>query len=350
MWRAFYIGDGREMPKVANLLLLIMGMIASGVGLAGMRTRHGAWVLLVAGLALVALACVSDRRREARREERRRLAIEKRTAQLAGQPWRPGQSLRLPQPARTLVLPPLLTLLGIGGVWLHWHLPTSQWPPLIVGVPLLALGVLAQSRILGGIGRPALELSSAGLITPLSGAIAWREVAGIFLHSVTTRRGATTHLILFRVPCYAKVVSSVHWTDRLLAVFRLGPLACGRLAVILAGSKEPPQAVYALARHLWKQQTGNDYEWNPFASDAVNEALRRTGTYVAHMREPGAVEAALADLSGTVAASTQLTRDMALIAGERKRQLARAWWIAGAFVLIMLLRVAWPWLEKALHP
>ena len=60
----------------------------------------------------------------------------------------------------------------------------------------------------------------------------------------------------------------------------------------------------------------------------------------------GAVEAALAAPRGTLAASAHFMRDIELIAGGRKRQAVRAWWVAGVAVLITLLLVAWPWLEK----
>jgi hypothetical protein len=45
----------------------------------------------------------------------------------------------------------------------------------------------------------------------------------------------------------------------------------------------------------------------------------------------------------------QIDRDMALIASERKRQLARFRWTVRLFVLLALLVAAWPWLRRWLH-
>jgi len=49
------------------------------------------------------------------------------------------------------------------------------------------------------------------------------------------------------------------------------------VGVQLNGSKENPKTIYAVARFLWKQATGLDYEWNPMMSDDFNETLKRMG-------------------------------------------------------------------------
>jgi hypothetical protein len=45
----------------------------------------------------------------------------------------------------------------------------------------------------------------------------------------------------------------------------------------------------------------------------------------------------------------QLGRNMAVIAGERKRRSAKWKWTAGFLVFRMLPGAAWPWIKAVLH-
>jgi hypothetical protein len=167
---------------------------------------------------------------------------------------------------------------------------------------------------------------------------------------VNQRNGAESFRLMFRVKQFARVATDIHWTDRLLAIFRLGPLASDVVNVGLPKSKEPPKVVYALARQLWKQATGHDYDWNPQMSDRYNEALQRVDAITARMQEPAAVEASLADPRRLSQDMAQLDQDMILLAGESRRELAKAKWVAGVVVLLMLLALAWPWIATLMRP
>ena len=337
------------MPQLVNLFLVIFGVIVVGAGLAGLRSHPASLIVLIIGIAVIALAYFSDRRRERRRDERKRADEQRRLDELTRRSWGPGDSLRVPGSVWVVVAGLFLAAAG-AGIW-HMGVTTvrQDWIPLLVGAAFLGSGGLILARAVPGMGRSALELTSAGFTTPLNGRIAWRDVSGVFLQVVTQRNGVESFRLMFRVKQFARVAPAIHWTDRLFAMFRLGALARGVVSVGLPGSKEPPKVVYALARLLWKQATGHDYDWNPLMSDQYNEALQRMDAITARMQAPGAVEVSLADPQRLSRDMAQLERDMALITGERGRELAKAKWVGGVLVVLTLLAFAWPWVGRLLR-
>jgi|GEM_PF-6839798 len=337
------------MPQLINLFLVIFGVIAMGAGLASEHQHPAAWLVVLLGLGLVGLAYVSDRRRERCMEERKRVAVQRRLDQLTSRRWGASDSLRIPGSIWLTIASVLLLAVGAGALYAGIVDVNHDWQYFAIGAGFLAIGIVALPRAMAGFGQPVLELTATGLATPVNGRIAWRDVSGIYLQAITQRGGRQSWRLLFRVAHFARVAGAVHWTDRLMASFRLGPLARGVLNVGLPSSKEDPQAVYALARLLWKQATGNDYGWNPLASDTCNEALRRTGAHVARLNEPGAMKALLAHPQRALDEMEQASRDMALIAAEARRQSAKARWFTAVGVLLALLLAAWPLVRRMLH-
>lgn len=337
------------MPQIINLFLVIFGVIACGIGLARFQQHPASLLMLVAGLALVTLAYFSDRRRERRVRERKRAAVQQRLDELTRRSWGPGASLQVPGSVSFILLGLFLVAMGGGALYMDAIAATHDAVLVVIGVGFLLPALLILSRALAGVGQPVLELTAVGFTTPLNGRIAWHDVSGIFLSTLTQRSGHQSFFLMFRVKQFARVAPRIHWTDRLLAVCHLGALGRGVMNVRLPTSKEAPQAVYVLARQLWKQATGNDYDWNPQMSEPYNEALKRTSAFTTRIQEPGAIEASLADPQQMSQDMAQIDRDMALIASERKRQLARFRWTARLFVLLALLVAAWPWLRRWLH-
>jgi hypothetical protein len=84
-------------------------------------------------------------------------------------------------------------------------------------------------------------------------------------------------------------------------------------------------------------------------SDQYNEALQRMDAITARMQKPDAVEASLADPERLSRDLAQLDQDRALIAGESRRELAKAKWVGGVLVVLTLLAFAWPWVGKLLR-
>lgn len=338
------------MPQLVNLFLVIFGVIAVGTGLAGLRSQPASLLMLIAGIALVLMAYFSDRRRERRVRERKRADAQRRIDELTKRTWGGGDLLRVPGSVWLVPVGLMLAAAGAGAWYMGIAAARQDWILLLIGGAFLGSGCLILARALPGVGHPALELSPAGFATPLNGRIAWRDVSGVFLYAITQRNGAQSFRLMFRVKRFARAAASIHWTDRLLATFRLGPLARGVVSVGLPASKDQPEAVYALARLLWKQATGNDYDWNPLMSERYNEAMQRMETIMARMEEPAGVEASLADPRRLSQDMAQLDRDAAVIAGERRREMVKAKWAVGVVVLLMLLGLAWPWIRMLLHP
>jgi len=335
------------MLQLVNLFLVIFGVIAVGSGLAWWRNQPALALLLLAlGLALITLAYFSDRGRERRAEQRKRAAIQQRIDEFARRPAGSSQTLQVHGGLRYVLAGLLLALLGVAVVIMASADVRHEVIPLMLGVLLVPMGLLLLLRALAGVGQPALELDGVGFATPLTGRIPWREVSGICLRTVTQRNGSESFFLMFRVQRFARVAPRIHWTNRLLAVFHLGALARGVVNVSLPSKKDPPAAVYALARQLWKQSTGNDYEWSPLQSDAYNEAMKRAGALAARLDEPGAMEATLAHPEQMEQAMAQMSADMALIAAEHRRQANKQRWMLALFLPLIVLLMAWPWIMR----
>lgn len=311
------------MPQLVNLFLVISGVIVVGLGVVGVRDHPAVAIFpLTLGIAMVVLAYVSDRRRTRRVDERKRVAVQQRTDALTRRAAGSAQSLQISSGILTAVVGPMVAAMGAAALSMDVTSTNHDAILLVVGVFSLALGLLISARTLPAIGQPILEINMTGFATPLNGKIAWRDVSGIHLRTLATRNGSESFTLLFRVPQFARVVRRVHWTDRLTGLFGLGPLVKGVVGIGLFSSKEPPAAVYALARLLWKQSTGNDYAWNPAMSDEYNDAMRRTEAWAASFEKPEASETAMADPEQLSISIAQMESDTALIAAESKRRLS----------------------------
>lgn len=324
------------MPKIINLLLLVGGMIMAVFGLAAF---HVAPILL--GFGMIVVAFFSDRRREQREKEKRSADIARRIAELTQAPWHSHKTLKLDGShwmAVGLMLGGFASALaihkGITSDALHW-----QW--VVGGAFFLTLIAIALPRSLASLGKPLVELDRDGFAMPIHGRIPWREVSGVDLYQFT-HRGMTTSILLFRVARYQHIVANIHWTEWVLAAFGLGAVARGIVGARLATSKENPETVHAVARFLWKQATGHDYDWNSMLSDEYNEAAKRLAATASRPLDPDVIEhpdAVLAELE-------QAGKDLAVMRTEGTRVTSRLTWVIGIAMILMVLSIAWPWLSR----
>lgn len=333
-----------HMPQLVNLFLVIFGVIAVGAGLFDWRSAPvAALVSLVVGAAMVALAYFSDRRRERRKAQRERAAVQGSVTDFVERALASGESLKVAGAARYVVAALALTVIGAGLLYASVMAAKHDAIMIAVAAGLLLSGLLVFLRILPATGRPALELTTLGFSTPRIGRISWHDVSGVALRKVSEHNGKPIHSLMLRVRRFAHVAPRLHWTDRLLAMVHLGPIFKDVVTVTMPSSKQQPQAVYTLARKLWKQATGRDHEWSPLMSDEYNEALKRIGD------DPDAIGAALADPERISGYMAQMDSDMTLLArdGRRLREGNRG--NSFVWVIGLLLVMAWPWIRHALH-
>lgn len=336
-----------QMPLIINFILLVLGLVLTAIGLIAFYGNPGLFIVLALGVGLIFAAFVSDRRRERRAAEKRRHNITHRIAELTKAPWPSHQTMKILSNVRWMLL--VIALMGTasaGIVYIGITEGAIQWPPVLSGSFLLALTLFALPRNLLGLGKPSCELDRNGFVTPIHGRIPWHEVNGIHLQQFTNR-GVTVSTLFIRVENYRRVVADIHWTERILAIFGLGALRRGIVAIRLNDSKEVPETIYAVARFLWKQSTARDYDWVPMQSDAFNESLKRLGEMASRHPSPDDLKRQLIEHpEEALAELEQFNKDTITLRTEHGRQMSRFKWAIGVGLALMLLIIAWPWLNQ----
>lgn len=304
----------------------------------GLATFHVPTIFL--GFGMIVVALISDRRRERLEREKRCADIARRIAELTQAPWHSHKTLKLDGShwmTVALILGGLASVLaihkGITSDAVHW-----QW--VLGGAFFLTLIAIALSRSLAVLGKPLLELDRNGFAMPIHGRIPWGEVTGIDLHQFT-HRGMTTNVLFFRVERYQHIVAKIHWIEQALAAFGLGAVARGIVGVRLPASKENPETVYAVARFLWKQATGHDYDWDSMRSKEYNEATKRLAA-----TRSRSFDADVLERPNTVLAELgQAKKDLEVMRNESSRVASQLNWAIGIALILMIISIAWPWLN-----
>jgi hypothetical protein len=336
------------MPQLVVLFLVIAGVLAAGTGLVRWDEGPGSLAWLALGAVSVAVAYVGDRGRLERKRRREQMAEEAAARQrddfLAR--WQPGQVLTVRRFAGSLPGAVLVAALGAAMLWLGLPFERRDVVFLVLAAVLLGGGLLALARLLPAVGHPALELSAAGVMLPLNGRIAWRDIAGIHLMMATSRGGRPVSFrLLFRVADVERAVQHVHWTDRLFGMLRLGALGKGIVTSGACAIGEDPGRVEALAQRLWMEATGHCYLWRPGMSDAALASLQRQAEIMARLSDPAAVDATPEGLARMRLDLDELDRAMASALPDSPRASAKLAWCSVIIVLCTLFYFAWVLLE-----
>lgn len=343
------------MALLFNSLLLIAGLVTTGVGLATLRYDYFNWLIVAIGVGIIGVAWHLDRQRVRRRDETVAKEIADRTAVLTGRPWQSHDHLEIPSNRWLLGLALGMTLGGGSLVQFCFNSSGVEWPLVLAGVFLLAFGAFTLPSMLAGIGKPALVLDRKGLTTPVDGAILWSAVEGIYLQ-VVDNHGTKNYSLLFRVPAYAKVVQSIHWSQRWLALFGLGPLRRGVVGISLQTGKERPETIEAVARYLWKSATGHEYFWNPNASAASNESFRQIATLRSSMTDPATLarefrekpDQAIARMEEEMKRLDQVRHHFDVIKDDQHTANRKLRWVIVLALAGMLVSLIWPWVKQSL--
>lgn len=334
------------MHLLINLVLLLSGIVIAGTGITMARSNPVNWAIAALGVGLLALALYSDRQRVKQRDARVADEIADRISTLTKRQWMRHERFEIPRNLSPSLVVVSTLVLGGGSAWIGFDATPVKWPLMLGGLFFFGIAGLIAPTALAGIGKPALVLDRSGFTTPVDGLVSWQHVEGVHL-DVREHRGAKFYSLIFRVPDYAKAVASIHWSQRLLALFGLGGLRRGLIAVAVKAGKERPETIDAVARHLWKTATGRDYMWSPNLSAEANDAFRRMAEYKNKFGENGRIEqelrtnpeAALADLR-------RLTHDMTVVNGEVKKKMRVANWLGIASIIGVVLVLAWPLLKR----
>ncbi len=172
----------------------------------------------------------------------------------------PGFELIVSAPTQiTLAVVPIL----MGGGLLWWGMLSEPILGLVSGVLFLCLGALGFLRVVPEMGAPVLSLSRSGFKTPLTPQIPWDLVEGIHLNRHAPYGGVVISSLVIRVTTLAQHISKFGLYSRLLYWLYMKE-GRERLTVTLTHTNEQPDVVYRLMRLLWTQNTGRDFDWNPF--------------------------------------------------------------------------------------
>ena len=327
------------MPQLVVLFLVIAGVLAAGTGLFRWSEGPGSLVWLVLGAGLIAVAYVGDRHRLERKRRREQAADDGAARQredfLAR--WRPGQVLAVRRFTGSLPSTVLVIALGAAMLWLGLPFKRGDAVFLVLAAVLLAGGLLALTRLLPVVGRPALELSAVGVTLPLYGRIAWRDISGIHLMVARSRGGRPVNFsLVFRVADVARAAERVHWTDRLFGMLRVGALGKGIVSSGACAIGEDPERVDALAQRLWLEATGRSYVWRPGMSDAALASLQRQVEIMARLGDPAAIDTSPEGLAKVQRDLDELDRTMAATLHDSRRAVARLRW-GGAVIALGIL-------------
>lgn len=252
----------RFMPKFVNYLLAIFGIFLAGAGFVGLRSSLANLLWVAIGIVLLFIAYRSDKNRSQQDKNDYRSDVLKRANELTGSPWPDGKTLEIGGNTKLIVMFLLGALMGAVMIFIGLASASSMWLIGLFGGFLLAFSLLILVRGFVGLGKPACILDRKGLTMPIYGMIPWQSVSGIHLLRFEFR-GSVNYTLQFRIEQIRRVVKHVHWTEHVLGILRLGALGKGIISLPMKDMKEKPETVYGVARFLWKQATGNDYDWDP---------------------------------------------------------------------------------------
>lgn len=337
------------MAHFINTLMLLGGIGIAIFSLAVLR--HGPLAVATTGLGigLVAIAFILDHRRSKRAKEKRSLDMADRIKELTHAAWPAHQSLQVPGSWNLAII-----AMGIGfGSIVAIHVGTSaiplRWGLVLGGAVFLAISVIAIPRTLASLFKPACILDRNGFTTPIHGTIPWHAVDGIYLQKISYR-GSITYILFFHVEHYQRIVTSIHWTEKLLGLFRLGADRRSRIAMQLKDAKETPEIIEAVSRFLWKEATGRDYAWDPTMPAAFNDATRRIKSFNSVQPDAETIQRQRANGPQEVLAEfEQLNKDFSTIQTELARQKSQmSWlnWIFGITMVLLILGIAGMWLKN----
>lgn len=245
------------MSRIFINFLRIIGLIGMVFGLVLMpQTLIGASIFLVFGTSALIWAFILDCQNIEQARVTHRTEISHRITELTQQPWAPRQSLQISgNTFNKLVISTLLMSACVFIIHEEYENASCDWKLIsFFALFFLYLSIIAV-RSLSSLGKPVCELSKEGITLPIYGKIDWRHVDEIDLKTrmIGSKRVYFLELHLSKNP---DALKTFHWTDRIAALFALGPIQRRILSIHLASCNEMPEVIAEVAMYLRQQANG----------------------------------------------------------------------------------------------
>ncbi len=335
------------MTKFVALLLAVIGFALMGIGLAlFMQSPLGISLILVpSGAGVIYWAYRWDARSEKSIEYKRLEMVSSRVDSLTKKPWSHNQVLEIKRSSFIVFVSCLVWIAIVFYTYSITLSPVVDWSIFMLGCFFSVMFLFVLLRLLCGFGKPSLLLNVQGFVTPLYGMIQWPEVEGINLYQ-QTMRGQKNSFLYFKIGNFSSSGNDIHWTEKILSSFGIGAIKRKVIPVFLNGAKEEPEAIYAVARFLWKQSTGLHHDWNPMFSGEMNQAMRRVHDLSAQSLDIQTLADNLRNApEKELQKANQFSRDMQIINKEVSRQTRRYRLALYAGLLGLLVIIFWPFIQ-----
>ena len=255
------------MIKFAVFVAAVFSMIGMGFAFSKIEIHWVAKIALFAASMWAYLKLYDyDERREARE---RREVNEPRFQELAGLARAARYRLVVRGSSYFMMS---VTALILGGAILLAAFTADDWVFYLGAALFLCMGVaLIVLRGIPSLGKPVIVLSTDGFAASLLPFMPWSLVEGIHLQLFGESDRTGSHILSFRIASLAQHIQRAGLLYRLTYRLRSG----NTIGLPLRKTSEHPEVIYRMARLLWTQATGRDHEWDPFATERENLALRQ---------------------------------------------------------------------------
>ena len=328
------------------MLLLVPGIIIIGVGIAlSLSDMNMAVIVIVLGVVIIICANILDKKylKEKERRHFQKMAKEMRNL-MEMDCWPAEKVLKTDSELEFgmflfclffIVMCPIVIRNGMAS-------DPVDWKAILASGCMLAIAVFYLSRIILYLGKPAFELSRGGFFTPRYGFIPWHQVFGIYLWFDLGRFGSRHYALFFRIKNSQSILEK-RWMRRMLVYLGLVRAQDNyfNLSIILNSKCETPETIETAAKLLWNKARGRQYDWNPWLSNAYNDAVRRISENSVNI-EDGQENELLPDQTQQL---KQYEEDLNIVKNELRRSVSQIKWSIGLSIFGILATLLWPFLK-----
>ena len=336
------------MLRVISMLLLVLGIIIIGVGIAlSLSDMDMAVIVIILGVVIIICANILDKKYLKEKERRyfQKMVKEIKNLREIGS-WSAEKVLKTDSELEFGMLLFSLFFIVMGPILIRNGMASDpvDWKAILVSSCVLAIAVFYLSNIIPYLGKPACELSQGGFFTPQYGFIPWHQVFGIYLLLQENIFDSRHYTLFFHVKNSESILKKHSWLWRILVYLSLVRTRAKyfNISIALHSKCETPETIEMAAKSLWNKATGRQYDWNPWLSDAYNDAVRRVSENSVNI-EDGQENELLPDQAQQL---KQHKRDLKIIKNELCRSASQLKWMIKISIFGMLMALLWMFLEQ----